>query len=98
MILTGVTAILHAAHVGPSGSLHGHTWHVTAWTDATIHRDAECLKVRLEGLLKAWNDTTLPPELSTGEAIAAAVGQLFGDCVKVTVERPGERIAAEWTP
>jgi hypothetical protein len=97
MIRTGVTAILAATHRAADGSLHGHTWHVTTWTPAEPLRDAEALQARLDVLLKTWKASELPPALATGEAIAAAVAQLLGDCDRVLVERPGERISAEWT-
>lgn len=96
---TGVSGILCASHRDRlTGTLHGHTWRVTAWVDGAIHRDGQNLQERLKGILRAWDHTVLPDELASGEAIVAAIAHLLGDCSEVLIERPLEGYAARWRP
>lgn len=100
-VLTGVGGILSCAHepVSPElfgGELHGHSYEIVAWFDnARGPRDVRILKAALDTLLAQWDHKVLPAELSTGEAIARAVGML-ANVVAVDVNRPLERIYARW--
>lgn len=46
---TGVTAILQCSHRDRDGQLHGHSWEVSAETNAEPFRDARALQARLDG-------------------------------------------------
>jgi len=93
--LTGVGGHFSAAHYGPEGDLHGHTWTVKAWFKTPERADARLYKAALEGLLKSWDHKLLPPELAWAEDIAYAVGRLT-NCVEVEVSRDVEGYYARW--
>lgn len=92
--LTGVGAVLCAAHFGPDGRVHGHTWEVTAWFE-DAGEDACHLYEKLRCLLCSFDHAILPPKLSRGEDIARFVGENL-DCHQVDVSRGAERIYARW--
>lgn len=92
--LTGVGAVLSAAHYGPSGALHGHTWEVVAWFPAGT--DALALQRRLEERLASFDHGVLPAELSWAEPFAAYLGAALDGCIGVDVSRPSERLYARW--
>lgn len=96
MTLTGVGAILCAAHRGADGRMHGHTWEITAWWPAD-DTDALALQERLNGWLAQIDHDVLPPDLSLAEQIAARIGRDLA-CAEVQVWRAGERLGARWTP
>jgi hypothetical protein len=97
--LTGVTEALTAKHFDPvlQEGLHEHTWSVTAFYAATPFRDARALKVGLRDFLDhlPGPDGLLPPDLWSGEALAAAVLVLEGT-VGARVSRPEGFIAEAW--
>lgn len=100
MILTGVSGILSCAHEPVNadifgGELHGHSYEVVAWFENPNGADVRAYQASLKALLALWDHKVLPVELSTGEALAAAVGTL-ANCVAVEVRRPLERIYARW--
>lgn len=89
---SGVTAQLTAKHFDPimDEGLHEHTWTVTAFFPSEPPRDGRALKAGLTKLLKAFPDAdgVLPPDLWSGEAIAARVAQLLAWCIGARVTRP----------
>lgn len=90
-VLTGVRGTICAAHEGPDGSLHGHTWSVTAWWN-----DSRCAieaKQTLDSYISFFDHSRLAPSMSRGEAIAKRVLQDLG-CAAVDVDRPLEGIFA----
>lgn len=93
--LSGVRAILSAAHVGPEGTIHGHTWEIVAWFLAS-ETDARDLLSLLDAKVGAIDHTMLPHDLSRGEDIARWVGSSLPGCVQVDVSRSAERIFAKW--
>jgi len=96
-ILTGVGGIVSAAHRDTgTGTLHGHTWEITAWFRRGA--DAVSRQYRLNSILSRIDHTELPNTLAWGEDIAAWVAVQFDDtaCVAVDVSRPLERIYARW--
>ncbi len=94
-MLTGVSGHFCAAHRSPEGVLHGHTWQVTAWFETPTIADARCYKAELETLLRKWDHSELPGNITWGEDIAHAVGTL-ANCVEVIVSRPAEGFFARW--
>jgi 6-pyruvoyl-tetrahydropterin synthase len=90
----GVEGHFSAAHRGPDGQMHGHTWTVRAWFETPGRADARCYRAALNVLLAQWDHTTLPDELAWGEDIAATVLTLC-NCVRVEVMRPTEGFYAE---
>lgn len=99
MVETGVSAILCASHRDRlTGTVHGHTWHVTAWMPGKPSRDGEVLQQRLKTILAHWDHTVLPAELASGEDIAEALAKLMGDCTEIVVARPLEGLFARWRP
>lgn len=99
MKMTGVGAVLSAAHRDrETGTLHGHTWEVTAWVvagrSALPHQDL--LRIAISKL----DHRELPTELAWGEDIAEWIADemtLAGAAVlMVEVNRPAERIYAKW--
>ena len=94
-ILTGVSAVLCAAHSSREGVLHGHTWQVTAWW--YDEPDAVEKQRELNHYLKMYDHSVLPDGLARGECLARVVLHAMG-CCKVEVSRPLEGIHAlvEW--
>lgn len=90
-VLTGVRGIICAAHEGPDGKLHGHTWSVTAWW--TDSRDANEAKQTLDSYISFFDHSRLAPSMNRGEAIAKHI-LLDLECTAVDVERPLEGIFA----
>lgn len=89
--MTGVSAILSAAHRSREGVMHGHTWEVTCWwsgcPDAVV-KQAELIKY-----LSIFDHTVLADGVAWGEKLAEAI--LKGmHCERVDVSRPLERIYA----
>lgn len=89
--LTGVGAVMSAAHRNREGALHGHTWEITAWFDAG--RCAVELQQELVEHLKMFDHQVLGDEIAWGEALGKRILVGLG-CVKVEVSRPLERIYA----
>ena len=89
--LTGVGAVLSAAHRSRDGVLHGHTWEITAWWTGTP--DAVAKQRELTDYLAIFDHAILADGLAWGEHLARAI--LVGmDCQRVEVRRPLERIYA----
>ncbi len=88
--LTGVSASFTATHTDPhlGEGTHEHTWTVTAWFPSEPFRDGRALRAGLVTMLSAWDGGHLPPELWSGEALAAAIMHLLVNCVGVDVSRP----------
>lgn len=94
-ILTGVSAVLSAAHRDRNGNMHGHTWQITAWWDA--EPDAVQKQKELKEYLTIFDHHVLSDGVAWGEHLGKAI--LHGmKCVKVEVNRPLEGIYAvvEW--
>lgn len=89
--LTGVGAVLSAAHRNSDGELHGHTWEITAWFDEG--RCAVELQQELVDYLKVFDHQVLGDEIAWGEALGKCLILGLG-CAKVEVSRPLERIYA----
>jgi len=101
-LLTGVGCVLSVAHRPVNadifgGETHGHSYEVTVYFDVPPSgpRDVRALQAAVEQLRQRIDHTTLPPELGTGEALAAYFATL-ANVVRVEVSRPLERIYAEW--
>lgn len=90
--LTGVGAILSAAHRSKEGNLHGHTWEITAWWEAG--EDAQHLQQQLIKYLSVFDHQVLGDDVAWGEALGKAITLGLG-CVEVEVRRPLERIYAK---
>ncbi len=73
--------------------VHGHSYEVVCWCETDAPRDAVVLQAKLKMILAAWDHTTMPPELSRAEDMAAALMHLM-ECDGVTVSRPIERLHA----
>lgn len=95
--LSGATVNLTAYHLDATmdEGWHEHTWAVTAWARFPPWRDTRTLREALSALLEAIapydgaiQARRLPPEMWTGEAIAAACMTL-GNVEAVWVQRPG---------
>lgn len=95
-VLTGVGWHFSASHPDVlTGKVHGHSWEVTAWHLCKDANDAVVLQNHLVAMLKAWDHTILPPELTRAEDMAAAILKLSPpSCVEVEIRRPLERIYA----
>jgi 6-pyruvoyl-tetrahydropterin synthase len=93
-IETGVGAILSASHLDRlSGRTHGHSWEIVVWHQCQSENDAVMLQNHLANLLKVWDHTILPPELTRAEDLAAAIKKLSPpSCVEVEIRRPLERL------
>ncbi len=92
--MTGVGWFFSASHTDPvRQQLHGHSYEVVCWFDSSPPRDAVVLQEKLKVVLSAFDHTTLPPELSRAEDMAAALMQLM-DCQGVQISRPVERLHA----
>lgn len=93
---TGVGHYIASAHFDERmGTLHGHTWEITAWHEGT-DADARDLQRHLVGLCLALDHRILEPKVATGEALAARILNGSGEtCVEVEVRRPLERIYAK---
>ena len=90
-VMTGVCGLICAAHEGPDGKLHGHTWSVTAWwSDSRCANEA---KQMLDSYLGRFDHTLLPGHLNRGENIAVRTLEALG-CTAVDVARPMEGIFA----
>jgi 6-pyruvoyl-tetrahydropterin synthase len=90
-ILTGVSAVLSAAHRDRDGNLHGHTWQVTAWWDD--EPDAVQKQKDLKEYLTIFDHHILADNVAWGEYLGKTI--LIGmDCVRVDVSRPLEGIYA----
>lgn len=92
--LTGVGAIISAAHRSKYGVVHGHTWEIVAWYD--YEPDAVAKQQELEKYLSIFDHTILGDDMAWGEALGRAIIHGLG-CVKVDVNRPLERIYAQVT-
>lgn len=102
---TGVGGIISAAHSGPDGRMHGHTWEVTAWfrcPEKEIDEaeepclDAVHLQNDLNAALSLPDHGILPDAISRGEDLAKWLGSQLNGCVRVDVFRTAERIYARW--
>lgn len=89
--LTGVSAILSAAHRSRDGNMHGHTWEVTCWWDNCP--DAVERQAALNKYLSIFDHTILADNCAWAEKLGEAILHGMG-CVKVEVRRPLERIYA----
>jgi len=87
--LTGVGAIISAAHRSRDGVMHGHTWEIIAWFEEG--RCAVELQTELQNYLKMFDHSVLGDEIAWGEALCKAILQGM-DCVDVEVRRPLERL------
>lgn len=92
--LTGASATISAAHRSRDGSLHGHTWQVTAWwpegPDAVERQEA------LRSYLSIFDHTELGPDAAWAEALGKTI--LLGlNCCRVDVSRPLEGLHASVT-
>ena len=90
-VLTGVSAIISAAHRSTDGVMHGHTWEIKAWWI-----DSPCavqMQAELRKYLAIFDHTLLGDELAWGEAMGKSILLGLG-CVKVEVSRPLEGIFA----
>lgn len=85
-VLTGATGRIEAAHRGPDGEIHGHTWNVRAKFENRHRTDVRIYQAMLDALLATWDHKLLPEEVSWAEDIACAVGTLV-NCVQVKVWR-----------
>lgn len=94
MTLTGVGAVISAAHQDRAGNIHGHTWEVLAWWP--VGKDALTLQRSLQAVVSRFDHSLLPDELASGEALAAAIGNDLHGCIQVDIARPAERIFARW--
>lgn len=89
--LTGVSAVLSAAHRSREGVLHGHTWEITCWWEGSP--DAVKKQLELVEYLKVFDHAVLADGVAWGETLGEAI--LIGlGCIKVEVNRPLERIYA----
>lgn len=109
-VLTGVGAVFSAAHEPKGGGpMHGHTWEVIVWLPRC---DAVAAQAALQKLLSQVDHGVLPDAITQGEDIAVWIGNSFRvripdgskpsgirllDPVRVQVNRPLERIYAEWS-
>ena len=89
--LTGVSAVLSAAHKSRNGVLHGHTWQITAWW--SDEPDAVQKRRDLQAYLSIFDHTVLADGLAWGECLARTILVGMG-CEKVEVSRPLEGIYA----
>lgn len=90
-VLTGVSAILSAAHRSRDGNMHGHTWEITCWWAGCP--DAVERQAALTKYLSIFDHTVLADNCAWGEKLGEAILHGLG-CVKVEVSRPLERIYA----
>lgn len=89
--LTGVGAILSAAHRSRDGNMHGHTWEVVTWWQGCP--DAVEKQRELVEYLSVFDHTVLADGIAWGEKLAETI-LLWMDCERVEVSRPLERIYA----
>lgn len=90
-VLTGVSAILCAAHRSVEGVMHGHTWEVTCWW--TGSPDAVQKQAELNKYLSIFDHAVLADGIAWAEKLAETI--ILGlDCQKVEVRRPLERLYA----
>lgn len=90
-VLTGASAILCVAHTAPDGTIHGHTYEVTAWW--TGRPCAVESQQALSKWLSKFDHQRLPLRMSRAEDIAEQCLMALG-CVAVDVLRPLERLFA----
>jgi 6-pyruvoyl-tetrahydropterin synthase len=95
MKFTGVSTTISAAHRGPEGVLHGHTWSVVAWFPYT-GMDARLLKQELQQAISFMDHNEILAPLDRGEEMAQVIGQSLQGCVKVEVVRKEEGFYALW--
>lgn len=89
--LTGVGAVMSAAHRSKDGGMHGHTWEITAWWEdspCAVEKQAE-----LNDYLSVFDHTVLSDGVAWGEKLGETIIHGLG-CVRVDVCRPLERIYA----
>jgi len=94
MTKTGVSGHFSAAHRGPDGKIHGHTWTVRAWFPSGP--DALELRRQLRDVLDGYDHEQLPDELSRGEAMAETIGQALQGCLSVEIAREADGLFALW--
>lgn len=102
--MTGVGAVFCAAHSPKGGGpMHGHTWEVIVWLPRC---DATAAQAALVDYLTRFDHAVLPDALTQGEDLARHIGKnfiapmgghQFDHPVRVQVNRPLERIYAEWS-
>jgi 6-pyruvoyl-tetrahydropterin synthase len=93
-VLTGVRAVLSAAHRSKDGHIHGHTWEIVAWYEGSP--DAVEKQAELVRYLSIFDHQVLADGVAWGEKLGEAI--LIGmGCAKVEVRRPIEGIFAEVT-
>ncbi len=93
--LTGVGWYFSASHRDPvRREVHGHSYEVVCWFDASPPRDAVVLQEALKVALRAFDHKTLSDDLSRAEDLAAAIMHLMG-CEGVHISRPVERLHAK---
>lgn len=100
MILTGIRGTISCAHAPVNvetygGETHGHSYEIVAWWCNDDQTDVREYQRELRHLLVDLDHKTLPPDLSTGEAIAHFIAMKLG-CHSVEVRRPVEGIFAKW--
>lgn len=92
--LSWAQAYLCAAHDGPDGRTHGHTYMIRAyWAD-----DGGDILVRRRRLLAVLQDLdhgVLPPDLTRAEDLAEHVA-IYVDAHRVDVSREAEGVGAIW--
>ena len=94
--LTGAGWYFSASHFDQvRQELHGHSYEVMAYWPAAPYRDARVLQETLKDVLKGFDHKTLPEALSRAEDMAAAIGGLITDCVRVRLWRPVERLEVD---
>lgn len=99
-VLTGVGGVLCAAHKPKDGGpMHGHTWEVIVWLPRC---DAVVAQATLNTFLSCYDHAVLPDRLTQGEDLAEYIGVNLAPieghkAVRVQVNRPLERIYAEWS-
>lgn len=94
--LTGAGWYFSASHFDTvRAELHGHSYEVMAWWPAEPPRDAVVLQAMVKRVVGAFDHTTLAPEMSRAEALAAAIMHLLPECVGVDISRPVERFAVQ---
>jgi hypothetical protein len=93
--LSGVGGHISVGHNSPEGVAHGHSYEVIVWYRHGY--DARHLQEHLNVALRRLDHTVLPDGLRLAENLAEHLaGQLPG-CVKVEVNRPLERLYAQWS-
>jgi hypothetical protein len=91
---TGIGGVISAAHTTPDGGIHGHSYEIVAWF--RHGHDAEALRRHLQVVLDKLDHRQLPDEIRWGEELAEHIGKALPGCIEVEVNRPAERIYANW--